>query len=68
MASSADPDQTAPLGVVRSGSTLCAKAFILENLSKIWYFNLLNVTIFPDSPNFPSYPAFVGTYAALMHR
>ena len=39
MANSVDPDQTAPLGAVWSGSTLFAQAFLSENLGSLWYAN-----------------------------
>ena len=34
--SSVDPDQTACLGVVWSGSALFAQAYLSENLGSIW--------------------------------
>ena len=37
MANSADPDQTAPLGAVWSGSALFAQAYLSENLGSLWY-------------------------------
>ena len=37
MANSVDPDQTAPLGTVWSGSTLFAQAYLSENLGKLRY-------------------------------
>ena len=37
MANSVDPDQTAPLGAVRSGSALFAQAYQSENLRSIRY-------------------------------
>ena len=36
MANSVDPDQTAPLGAVWSGSALFAQAYLSENLGSIW--------------------------------
>ena len=36
MANSVDPDQTAPLGAVWSGSTLFALTWLSENLGKLW--------------------------------
>ena len=36
MANSVDPDQTAPLGAVWSGSTLFAQAYLSENLGSLW--------------------------------
>ena len=35
-ANSVDPDQTAPLGAVWSGSTLFAQAYLSENLRSLW--------------------------------
>ena len=35
MANSVDPDQTAPLGAVWSGSALFAKAYLSENLGSL---------------------------------
>ena len=37
MTSSVDPDQTAPVGAVCSGSALFAKACVSENLGSLWY-------------------------------
>ena len=37
MANSEDPDQTAPLGAVWSGSALFAKAYLSENLGSLRY-------------------------------
>ena len=34
---SVDPDQTAPLGAVWSGSTLFARAYLSENLGSLQY-------------------------------
>ena len=39
MANSVDPDQTAPLGAVWSGSALFAQAYLSENLGSLWYFS-----------------------------
>ena len=36
MANSVDPDQTAPLGAVWSGSTLFAQICLSENLLSLW--------------------------------
>ena len=36
IANSVDPDQTAPLGAVWSGSTLFAHAYLSENLGSLW--------------------------------
>ena len=35
MAHSVDPDQTAPLGAVWSGSALCAQAYLSETLGSL---------------------------------
>ena len=35
MANSVDPDQTAPLGVVWSGSALFAQTYLSKNLGKL---------------------------------
>ena len=37
MANSLDPDQTAPLGAVWSGSALFAQAYLSENLGSLQY-------------------------------
>ena len=37
MANSVDPDQTAPLGTVWSGSALFAQAYLSENLGSLQY-------------------------------
>ena len=37
MANSVDPDQTAPLGAVWSGSALFARAYLSENLGSLRY-------------------------------
>ena len=37
MANSVDPDQTAPLGAVCSGSALFAQAYLSKNLRSFWY-------------------------------
>ena len=36
MANGVDPDQTAPLGVVWSGPTLFAQAYLSKNLGSLW--------------------------------
>ena len=41
MANSVDPDQTAPLGAVWSGSALFAQTCLSENLGKLRYFSFL---------------------------
>ena len=38
MANSVDPDQTAPLGAVWSGSALFAQAYVSENLGSLRYY------------------------------
>ena len=40
MANSVDPDQTAPLGAVWSGSALFAQAYLSENLGSLRYINI----------------------------
>ena len=40
MANSVDPDQTAPLGAVWSGSALFAQAYMSKNLGSLWYFEI----------------------------
>ena len=40
IANSVDPDQTAPLGAVWSGSALFAQACLSENLGKLWHFSI----------------------------
>ena len=37
IANSVDPDQTAPLGAVWSGSALFVQAYLSENLGSLWY-------------------------------
>ena len=37
MANSVDPDQTAPLGAVWSGSALLAQTYLSENLGSLMY-------------------------------
>ena len=41
MANSVDPDQTAPLGAVWSGSALFAQAYLSENLGSLRYLHTL---------------------------
>ena len=38
IANSVDPDQTAPLGAVWSGSALFAQTYLSENLGSLQYF------------------------------
>ena len=40
MANSVDPDQTAPLGAVWSGSPLFAQPYLSENSGSLWYFSV----------------------------
>ena len=46
IANSVDPDQTAPLGAVWSGSALFAQACQSENLGKLGYHNFHDVPVF----------------------
>ena len=46
IANSVDPDQTAPLGTVWSGSALFAQTCLSENLGSLWYFILSTLPIF----------------------
>ena len=48
MANSVDPDQTAPLGAVWSGSALFAQAYLSENLGSLRYIQTLIVHFFFD--------------------
>ena len=51
MANSVDPDQTAPLGAVWSGSALFAQAYLSENLGSLRYIgNIRNNIINIGSP------------------
>ena len=43
MANSVYPDQTAPLGAVRSGSALFAQAYLSENLGSLRYQYLFDI-------------------------
>ena len=45
MANSVDPDQTAPLGAVWSGSALFAQAYLSENLGTLQYRSSLNLQV-----------------------
>ena len=52
MANSVDPDQTAPLGAVWSGSALFAQAYLSENLGSLRYsFELLVSKVIRMSTN-----------------
>ena len=42
MANSVDPDQTAPLGAVWSGSALFAQAYLSKNLGSLQYLWIQN--------------------------
>ena len=48
MANSVDPDQTAPLGAVWSGSVLFAQACLSENLGSLRYDMIWIYTVWPD--------------------
>ena len=51
MANSVDPDQTAPLGAVWSGSALFAQAYLSENLGSLrylWLFVYKTLHLFYD--------------------
>ena len=56
MANSVDPDQTAPLGAVWSGSALFAQAYLSENLGSLRYFILMSHWEFMVHIIFHSYP------------
>ena len=43
MANSVDPDQTAPVGAVGSGSTLFAPTYLSENLGILQYVYIKNL-------------------------
>ena len=43
MANSVEPDQTAPLGAVWSGSALFAQAYLFENLGSLRYLFLADM-------------------------
>ena len=45
IANSVEPDQTALLRAVWSGSALFAQAYLSENLGSLWYFMVLEVLI-----------------------
>ena len=49
MANSVDPDQTAPVGAVWSGSALFAQAYLSENLGSLrylYFYDYMNLNIF----------------------
>ena len=46
MANSVDPDQTAPLGAVWSGSALFAQAYLSENLGSLRYSRFITPSLF----------------------
>ena len=48
IAKSVDPDQTAPLGAVWSGSALFAQTCLSENLGKLRYYILSIIYSFAD--------------------
>ena len=49
MANSVDPDQTAPLGAVWSGSALFAQAYLSENLGSLRYIYFLRLAAWWNS-------------------
>ena len=52
IANSIEPDQTAPVGAVRSGSALFAQAYLSENLGSLRSFPCLqNLVSFETIPN-----------------
>ena len=46
IANSVEPDQTAPLGAVWSGSALFAQAYLSENLGTLWYIPTLKQQLY----------------------
>ena len=53
MANSVDPDQTAPLGAVWSGSALFAQAYLSENLGSLRYKHIFrSVSVYDYKSNF----------------
>ena len=63
MANSVDPDQTAPLGAVWSGSALFAQACLSENLGSLRY---LNSTFFINVPHWPDLFGFLPRHPVVM--
>ena len=49
MAYSVDPDETAPLGAVWSGSALFAKAYLSEYLGSLRYSKVMNIQLSSSS-------------------
>ena len=45
MANSVDPDQTAPVVAIWSGSTLFAQAYLSENLGSLRYYFVINTLL-----------------------
>ena len=45
IANSLDPDQTAPVGAVWSGTALFAQAYLSENLGSVRYTNLIRILL-----------------------
>ena len=58
IANSVDPDQTAPLGAVWSGSSLFAQAYLSKNLGSIRYDHYRNMSKSSLNPNV-SWPIFI---------
>ena len=57
MANSVDPDQTAPLGAVWSGSALFAQAYLSENLGSLRYSRALNLFLITNVKDTVPWPA-----------
>ena len=55
MANSVDPEQTAPLGAVRSGSALFAQAYLFENSRTITVFKTRDVHTYVPFPKVISF-------------
>ena len=70
MANSVDPDQTAPLGAVWSGSALFAQAYLSENLRSLRYITDLTmfyVTVFLKPKKFMWISGFQNLPTVLKH-
>ena len=52
MANSVDPDQTAPLGAVWSGSALFAQTYLSENLGSLRYVYPITITNYSSEQTF----------------
>ena len=61
MANSVDPDQTAPLGAVRSGSALFAQGDLSENLGSLRYSNSSSDILFTRFHRFTMLKSKKGT-------